>query len=283
MSNNDVTFLVVDDDGMVRDILVQYLKSFGFTNILEAKDGKVALKFIRNPSQKIDFIISDWEMPHIDGLTLLRALRREPGRTNVKFVMVTSQGSHERMKITKAAKARVDAYIVKPFRSDLLKEKLNTLLNGGIDESSAQFERDILGAHGGNLVNIDDDEEKIGAVELNEEAQDNGDVYTGGDFDENNPPLDFDITQLNIILVLKLVNAYKKAKKYDLAKRLCIEADDHFPDNADVLFNLGHCYYLTEKYPEAEECLRKAIKLKPYHVESFTLLNEMQRLQKTGS
>ncbi|MBK9293880.1 MAG: response regulator [Oligoflexia bacterium] len=91
MSNEDVTFLVVDDDGMVRDILVNYLKSFGFTKILEAKNGKDAMKFIRNPSQPIDYVISDWEMPKIDGLTLLRALRREPGRRNVKFIMVTSQ------------------------------------------------------------------------------------------------------------------------------------------------------------------------------------------------
>ena len=109
----EMTFLVVDDDSQVRDIIVQYLKSFGFTNIIEAKDGNVGLKFVRNPSQVIDFIISDWEMPKRDGLTLLRAVRKEVYRKGTKFLMVTSQGSHERMKITKAAKARVDGYMVK--------------------------------------------------------------------------------------------------------------------------------------------------------------------------
>src|SRR5689334_1149819 len=134
--NKDLVFLVVDDDGMVREILVQYLQSFGFTNIIEAKDGKVAMKLVRNSAQQIDIIISDWEMPHVDGLTLLRAVRNEPSRRETKFMMVTSQGSHERMKISKAAKSRVDAYVVKPFRSDLLKQKLMTLINGGVDESA---------------------------------------------------------------------------------------------------------------------------------------------------
>ncbi|MBK9293881.1 MAG: tetratricopeptide repeat protein [Oligoflexia bacterium] len=187
------------------------------------------------------------------------------------------------MKITKAAKAKVDAYIVKPFRAEILKEKLNTLMNGGIDESSAKFEEEVLGLHGGSSVHIEPSDDGVGSVEVEESAQEAPGVYTGGEFDEENPPVEFDITQLNIIFVLKLANSYKRLKKFDLAIKLCLEADDHFPDNADVLFNLGHCYYLTQMYPEAEEALRKAIKVKPYHVESFTLLNEMQRLQKTGS
>ncbi len=292
----DTVFLVVDDDSMVRDILIQYLKSFGFQNILDAKDGKVALKIVRNPNQHIDFIISDWEMPHVDGLTLLRAVRQEPCRRDTKFMMVTSQGSHERMKISKAAKSRVDAYIVKPFRGELLKQKVTTLLNGEIDESAAEFDTEILGLPRPGGIIVMKDKNKPGhvnyvpgtqpkSINIGNRAgavENAGKVFTGGEFDPEKPPEEVDVTTMNIILILKLVNSYKKIKWFDKAIKLCLDADLHFPDNADILFNLGHCYFLKAQFPEAEEALRKAIKIKPYHVESFSLLSEMQRVAKAS-
>ena len=293
MSFEDTHFLVVDDDGMVRDIIIQYLKSYGFKNIIEAKDGRAALKYVRNSAVQIDFIISDWEMPHVDGLTLLRAVRGEVHRKDTKFMMVTSQGSHERMKISKAAKSRVDAYIVKPFRSELFKEKIVTLLNGEIDLSSAQFEADILATPKSSVLVMEEKQkpghvsfipgtEPTGHINIPGGVNPHARVYKGGDFDPNKPPEEYEITQLNITLVLKLVNAYKKVKWLDKAMRLCKEADDHFPDNADILYNLGHCHFLLSEFTDAELALRKAVKVKPYHVESFTLLNEMQKLKKAS-
>ncbi len=256
-------FLIVDDDGLVRDILVQYLKSFGFHNILEAKNGKAALKLIR-ATPNINFIISDWEMPHIDGLTLLKAVRKETGLSHVLFLMVTSQGSRERMKITKAAKAHVDAYIVKPFRSEILKEKVMNLLNGKGDPSADFFEESLADEFG----NVDVAERAAGEL---------GDVYESGEFDPENPPEEIDVTRLNIILILKLVNSYKKIKWFEKAVKLCQDADDHFPDNADVLYNLGHCHYLLGEMTQAEEFLRKAVKVNKYHVESFDLLSKIPK------
>ena len=72
---------------------------------LQAKDGMAALKIVQNHQQKIDFIISDWEMPQVDGLVLLKAVRNDASRENVKFIMVSSQSSRERMKISKAARS----------------------------------------------------------------------------------------------------------------------------------------------------------------------------------
>ena len=124
----DIGVLVVDDDAMVMSIVVEYLRSFGFKRITQAKDGKVALKYLQDPDRKIDIILSDWEMPHVDGHTLLKAVRNHPTRNTVKFMMVTSQGSIERTKIAQAKQLNVDAYIVKPFRGEVLREKLFAVL-----------------------------------------------------------------------------------------------------------------------------------------------------------
>lgn len=118
------SILVVDDDAMVRDILVEHLNNFGFKNVFHAKDGKAGLKYIQDHKTPIDIVISDWEMPGASGLTLLKAIRQHPTRSQCKFIMVTSQVSRERVKISQALLWRVDAYIVKPFRGDVLKEKL---------------------------------------------------------------------------------------------------------------------------------------------------------------
>jgi two-component system chemotaxis response regulator CheY len=132
----ELNILVADDDAMVRTIMVEYLKDFGFRNILECKNGEMALKFINNKDQLIDLIISDWEMPKIDGLTLLKAVRRHPLRAKTKFIMCTSQASRERIKISQARQWQVDGYIVKPFRGEILKQKIFAVL-GWIPETQA--------------------------------------------------------------------------------------------------------------------------------------------------
>ena len=116
--------LVIDDDAMVRSVVVDYLKVFGFTAITEASSGEHALRIVRDESQRIDFVISDWEMPDINGITILQALRKTPCRENTPFIMITSQSPRERQKIEWARKWRVSGYIVKPFRGRLLREKI---------------------------------------------------------------------------------------------------------------------------------------------------------------
>jgi CheY-like chemotaxis protein len=132
----ELTVLVVDDDAMVMNIIVEHLTSFGFHQILQAKDGKAALRFVQDAKQRIDLILSDWEMPQVDGHTLLKAVRQHPIKCTVKFMMVTSQASTERTKIAQAKQLNVDAYIVKPFRGELLREKILKVL--GLDSGTRQ-------------------------------------------------------------------------------------------------------------------------------------------------
>jgi two-component system chemotaxis response regulator CheY len=129
--------LVVDDDEMIRNIIIQQLRSIGFQKFLEAGNGTEAHKFVLDPMQRVDLIICDWEMPKTDGLTFLRAVRASRSRAETPFIMVTSQQSQERMKISKAKKAEVDAYIVKPFRAETLRAKVFQVLFDAIDKKAA--------------------------------------------------------------------------------------------------------------------------------------------------
>lgn len=116
--------MIVDDDPEIREIIKNYLIHFGFKTFIEAKDGSEAYRFVLDDRQRIDLILSDWEMPRTDGLTLLRAVRSHNTRSETPFVMITSQQSKERLKITSAKKYGVNCYIVKPFKAETLQEKV---------------------------------------------------------------------------------------------------------------------------------------------------------------
>lgn len=133
--NPKLAILVVDDDAMVKSILVEYLQSMGFRNITAVQKSAQALKLIRENETQIDLVISDWEMPEASGLTLLKAVRNHPARKNTPFILVTSQRSMERFKITQAAQWSVNSYIMKPFRVELLKQKIFEVM--GWDEQAA--------------------------------------------------------------------------------------------------------------------------------------------------
>ncbi|AZZ35520.1 hypothetical protein CIK05_01455 [Bdellovibrio sp. qaytius] len=119
-----MSILIVEDDDEVRGIIKDYMEMFGFRTFIEARDGAEAYRYVLDTIQRIDLIISDWEMPRTDGLSLLKAVRAHNTRFSTPFIMVTSQQSQERMKITNAKKYAVDGYIIKPFRSDILREKI---------------------------------------------------------------------------------------------------------------------------------------------------------------
>lgn len=124
----ELAVLVIDDDAMVREVIVEYLLSFGFKNVMPVRSGEKALKLLKDEKIKLDLILSDWEMPGINGLTLLKAVRNNPKRSVTPFIMITSQQSMERFKITQAAQWHVDSYLVKPFRSEVLKQRIWSVL-----------------------------------------------------------------------------------------------------------------------------------------------------------
>lgn len=124
--DKNAVFLVVDDDDQARKTVSDYLSAYGYSKILEARDGVEALKVLEK--QKVDFIISDWEMPEPNGLDLLRKLKLDPRFSKIPFIMITSPTSQERFKVEDAALSKVDGYIIKPFRSHILREKIEHAL-----------------------------------------------------------------------------------------------------------------------------------------------------------
>lgn len=130
----NIAILVVDDDAMVKNIVVEYLQAMGFKNIFPAKKSTHALQVLQDNKFRIDLIISDWEMPEVSGFTLLKAVRNHPTRRNTPFILITSQRSMERFKISQAAQWAVDCYLVKPFRLEILRQRIFEVM--GWDEKS---------------------------------------------------------------------------------------------------------------------------------------------------
>ena len=124
MQEKNLRFLVVDDFSTMRRIVRNLLKEIGFLNVEEAEDGAVALQ--RLQSGGIDFVISDWNMPNMDGLTLLQTIRGSEALKKIPVLMVTAEAKKEN--IIAAAQAGANGYVVKPFTAAVLDEKLNKIL-----------------------------------------------------------------------------------------------------------------------------------------------------------
>lgn len=118
-----MNILVVDDFSTMRRIIKNILRKEGFENIIEADDGTTALDVLKR--EKIHLIISDWNMPHMSGLELLKAVRNSPEWKDLPFLMVTAEGQKEN--VIEAVKYRVSNYIVKPFTEATLMEKINKI------------------------------------------------------------------------------------------------------------------------------------------------------------
>jgi two-component system chemotaxis response regulator CheY len=122
--DKSMKILVVDDFATMRKVIRNLLKQGGYENIVEAEDGLLALKALK--SQKIDFIISDWNMPNMSGLELLKNVRADEELKSLPFLMVTAEALQEN--VVAAVKAGVSNYIVKPFTSETLDEKIKKIM-----------------------------------------------------------------------------------------------------------------------------------------------------------
>lgn len=123
MADRDLRFLVVDDFSTMRRIVRNLLKELGFNNVEEAEDGQMALNRLRE--SKFDFVISDWNMPVMDGLKLLTEIRQDDALKAMPVLMVTAEAKKEN--IVAAAQAGASGYVVKPFTAAVLEEKLNKI------------------------------------------------------------------------------------------------------------------------------------------------------------
>ncbi len=119
-------FLVVDDSVTMRRIVINSLKNLGYDNFIEAADGKEALEKL-TADDSINFVITDWNMPVVSGLELVKSIRGDDKLSKLSILMVTTRGVKE--DIIEALQAKVNNYIVKPFTPQILKEKIEQIIN----------------------------------------------------------------------------------------------------------------------------------------------------------
>lgn len=115
--------LVVDDFSTMRRIIKNLLRDLGFSNTQEADDGTTALPMLQKGD--FDFVVTDWNMPGMQGIDLLKAIRADEKLKNIPVLMVTAEAKREQ--IIAAAQAGVNGYVVKPFTAATLKEKLEKI------------------------------------------------------------------------------------------------------------------------------------------------------------
>jgi two-component system chemotaxis response regulator CheY len=126
MADLKMNILVVDDFTTMRRIVKNILKQLGYVNIHEADDGASAIEVLKR--EKIHFIISDWNMPQMSGIELLKTVRATEEWKDLPFLMVTAEGQKEN--VIEAVKNRVNNYILKPFTPETLMEKINKIFEG---------------------------------------------------------------------------------------------------------------------------------------------------------
>jgi len=123
MPDQNMKILTVDDFSTMRRIIRNMLRQLGYNNIVEAEDGAEALSLLQR--EKVDFVISDWNMPHMNGLDLLKAIRADDNLKPLPVLLVTAEALKEN--VVEALKAGVNNYVIKPFTAETLKEKIDAI------------------------------------------------------------------------------------------------------------------------------------------------------------
>lgn len=121
--DKNMKILIVDDFSTMRRIIKNLLRDLGFTNTLEASDGNTALPMLKTGD--FDLLVTDWNMPGMQGIDLLKAVRADRSIASLPVLMVTAESKRDQ--IVEAAQAGVNGYIVKPFTAQTLKEKIDKI------------------------------------------------------------------------------------------------------------------------------------------------------------
>ncbi len=120
-------FLIVDDSPTMRRIVCNALMEIGYTDLTEAEDGQKAMEKLT--TEVIDFVITDWNMPVMNGLELTKSIRKHETLGNLPILMVTTRGLKD--DVLSAMQAKVNNYVIKPFTPDILQDKIDTILKIG--------------------------------------------------------------------------------------------------------------------------------------------------------
>ena len=125
MPDQNMKILAVDDFSTMRRIVRNILRQLGYNNISEAEDGVAALESLKQ--DPVDFVISDWNMPNMTGLELLKAVRADANLKDIPVLLVTAEALKDN--VVEAVKAGASGYIVKPFTAETLKEKIDSIFS----------------------------------------------------------------------------------------------------------------------------------------------------------
>ena len=124
-TKTEFKFLIVDDFSTMRRIVRNLLKELGYTHADEAEDGVVALNKLKQ--EQFDFVVTDWNMPNMTGIDLLKAIRQDPNLKQLPVLLITAEARKEN--IIEAAQAGASGYIVKPFSAEVLNEKVDKIFS----------------------------------------------------------------------------------------------------------------------------------------------------------
>jgi len=124
---SEVTLLIIDDSGVMRKVLKYHLSGIGYSNVVEAVNGAEGLKKLSE--QKVDLIICDWNMPEMNGLQFVHAVKSKETYQNIPLIMVTTISTQD--EVVAALEAGARTYITKPFTKDDLKAKIGSVLEAG--------------------------------------------------------------------------------------------------------------------------------------------------------
>ncbi|WDZ96657.1 response regulator [Herbaspirillum sp. WKF16] len=126
MAASDLHFMIVDDFAPMRRIVGALLKDLGYPRQTEADDGSTAWKILESGASSVDFVLTDWNMPLMDGIALLRKIRSHPDLAHLPVLMVTAETHKDN--ILHAAQCGADGYIVKPFNADTLERQVRRIV-----------------------------------------------------------------------------------------------------------------------------------------------------------
>jgi two-component system, chemotaxis family, chemotaxis protein CheY len=281
--------LVVDDDPDARVMVIEYLRQLGFRDVTGVEDGRVALEFLTERYAEVGLIVSDWEMPEISGLDLLRACKSNPTLREIPFLMITSQTSMERMKIMQAAQASVDQYLLKPFTGAELKKRVDRLLE------TSRTRREVVAfvseagdhlEHGRYKRAQDLFESALTLDPANDAAlRGLGDTLTKVKGAESALPYykrAVDSNPMNPKNHLRLSSAYEQVGLVDKAILLLESANLQISFSAELHFHLGRLYNRKGMGQKARAEFEKTLEIQLDHQEARLML-EMMGPDRRGS
>lgn len=271
--------IIVDDDDDARATVTEFLEKFGFKNIIPFKNGKEAIEYIIDNKENIDLIISDWEMPEMNGLDLLRSIRSSKKLEKIPFLMITSQNSMERMKVMQAAKSQVDQYLLKPFKAKDIKERVEYVLErarnkSDIDQLMKQakefterglFDRAVEKLQDATVIDPKNDLVWKALGEALHKAK-------GPDRALPNYKKAIEMNPYRVESYLKAASCYEQLGLIDKGLILLQTGIQHISFNADLHFQMGRFYHKKHMDRLARKEFEKTIELNLGHEEAKLML-----------